>query len=168
MNTSPGGRRRYVVIAAVTTAALVGGAIVLVIVLRSSLSHKTAPAEPQQALAYAQCMRANGLPDFPDPGPDGRIRGLSHEQRDNPKFRTAETACRALAPGGEHEKSADPAAVEQMRQFSQCMRDHGLPDFPDPEANGQLRGAGHEQQDNPQYSAAYAACRPKLPGGGHQ
>jgi hypothetical protein len=53
-----------------------------------------------------------------------------------------------------------------MRKFSQCMRDNGLPDFPDPDASGQLRGAGHEQQDTPTYRAAMEACRQKLPGGG--
>jgi len=56
--------------------------------------------------------------------------------------------------------------VEQMRKFSQCMRDNGLPDFPDPDADGRLRGVGHEQQGSPTYQAAMADCRGKLPGGG--
>jgi hypothetical protein len=46
------------------------------------------------------------------------------------------------------------------------MRDNGLPDFPDPDADGRLRGVGHEQQDNPTYRAAMETCRGKLPGGG--
>jgi hypothetical protein len=115
--------------------------------------------------AYAQCMRDNGVPDFPDPDANGELRGPAHEQQGNPKFQAAQEKCRNLAPGAEHQES-DPATVEQMRQFAQCMRDNGLPDFPDPDANGQLRGAGHEQQDNPKYRAAMEACRQKLPGGG--
>ncbi len=115
---------------------------------------------------YAQCMRGNGVPDFPDPEPNGEFRGAGHEQQDDPKFRAATEKCRDLAPGGEHEKTGDPAVVEQMREFSQCMRDNGVPDFPDPDADGRLRGPGHEQQDDPKFRAAMETCRQKLPGGG--
>ena len=125
-----------------------------------------APADRAEAArAYAQCIRDNGVPDFPDPDADGELRGPAHEKQDDPAFQAAQEKCRDLAPGGEHEKS-DPATVEQMRKFSQCMRDNGLPDFPDPDPDGRLRGAGHEQQDTPTYRAAMEACRQKLPGGG--
>ena len=115
---------------------------------------------------YAQCMRDHGLPDFPDPDANGQFRGIGHEQQDTPTYKAAMEACRALAPGGDHQNTGDPAYIEQMRKFSQCMRDHGLPDFPDPDANGRLRGIGHEQQDTPTYKAAMEACRDQLPGGG--
>ena len=123
----------------------------------------------QAAKQYAQCMRDNGVPDFPDPDPSGRFRGTGHEQQNDPKFRAALEKCRALAPGGEHERLGDPAFVAQMRKFSQCMRDNGVPGFPDPDADGRLQGAGHERQDTPQFRAAMDACRGTLPGGGdHQ
>ena len=132
----------------------------------SSSSAGPSAGDRDQAVAYAQCMRQNGVPDFPDPDAQGRLRGLGHEQQGNPQFQAALEACRDLAPGGEHEKLGDPAFVEQMRAFSQCMRENGLPDFPDPDAQGRLRGSGHEQQDTPQFRAAMDACRGKLPGGG--
>ena len=131
-----------------------------------------APAPVDKAAAgraYAQCMRANGVPDFPDPDANGELRGPAHEKANDPKFQAAQEKCRSLAPGAEHEK-ADPASVEQLRQFSQCMRANGLPDFPDPGPDGTFRGASHEQtQDNPKYQAAQENCQSKLPGGGaHQ
>ena len=59
--------------------------------------------------------------------------------------------------------------MAQVRAYSQCMRANGVPDFPDPDAQGRLRGAGHEQQGDPKFNAAMQACRAKLPGGGeHQ
>jgi hypothetical protein len=130
----------------------------------------TAPTDPQDAgLLFAQCMRDNGVPDFPDPDANGEFRGAGHEQQDDPTFGAAMEACRDLAPGGEHQGTLDPAEVEQMREFSQCMRDNGLPDFPDPDPDGQLRGAGHEVEADPNFQAAMEACREKLPGGGaHQ
>ena len=56
--------------------------------------------------------------------------------------------------------------AEAGRAFSQCMRDNGVPDFPDPDADGRLRGPGHEQEGNPRFRAAQEKCREKLPGGG--
>ena len=165
MNTYPRRRRRRFA----TAAATLLGVVVLVAACGSRSQGTGQAADRQQALAFAQCMRDNGVPGFPDPDPGGRFRGVGHEQQNNPKFRAAQQACRNLAPGGEHEKSGDPAFVNQMREFSKCMRANGLPAFPDPDANGRLRGPGHEQQNSPTYRAAFEACRAKLPGGGeHQ
>lgn len=129
----------------------------------------TGSVDPQDAaLLYAECMRDNGVPDFPDPDPDGRF-SVSHGEdgidQDDPTFRAAIEECRDLAPGAEHRGTGDPAYVDQMREFSQCMRDNGQPDFPDPDADGRLRGIGHEGQ-GPEFEAAMEACREQLPGGG--
>ena len=135
----------------------------------TSSSPNPSPADARDAaLLYAQCMRSNGVPNFPDPDANGRF-SLTHGEggidQDDPTFRAAAEKCRSLAPGGEHEQFGDPAFVEAMRSFAQCMRDNGLPEFPDPDAEGRLRGAGHEG-GGPAYDAAFAACREKLPGGG--
>jgi hypothetical protein len=151
---------------AFAAAATLAAALVLAACGSSSSNEAASSGEQEQALAFARCMRENGVPDFPDPDADGRFRDVGHEQQDDPSFRAAQEACRELAPGGEHENTGDPAFVEQMRDFSQCMRDNGLPDFPDPDPDGRLRGAGHEQQDDPTYRAAMETCRDKLPGGG--
>jgi hypothetical protein len=148
-------------------AAAVLGALALVTACGSSSSDEAAPAaDRDQALEFAQCMRDNGVPDFPDPDADGRFRGVGHEAEGDPTFRAAQEACRDLAPGGEHENTGDTAFVEQVREYSQCMRDNGVPDFPDPDADGRLRGVGHEQRDDPTFRAASETCREKLPGGG--
>ncbi len=152
---------------AAAAAAMLAALTLLVAACGSSSSNESTPtAEQEQARAFAQCMRDNGATDFPDPDADGRFRGVGHEAEGDPKFRAAQEACRALAPAGQHENTGDPAYVEQVRAFSQCMRDNGVPDFPDPDANGRLRGAGHEQQGDPKFRAAMETCRQKLPGGG--
>jgi hypothetical protein len=169
MNTHPRALRRRFVTAAV--AALIGA--LALSACGSSSSDETAPAadpaapaaDQEQARKFAQCIRDNGVPDFPDPGPDGRFSEGEHDP-DDPALQAAQEKCRDLAPGGEHENTGDPAVVEQMREYSQCMRDNGLPDFPDPDADGRLRGVGHEQRDDPKYRAASETCREKLPGGG--
>src|SRR6266700_2433622 len=78
-------------------------------------------------------------------------------------------ALAACAQGAGTNGATNPAAgdpVETGRRYAQCMRNNGVPDFPDPDADGRLRGIGHEQQDNPTYKAAMETCRDKLPGGG--
>jgi len=167
MNTYPRRRRRRFATTAAVAAALLC-LLVPVAACGSLPGHHEGPAAGrEQALKFAQCMRANGVPGFPDPDPGGRFRGVGHEQQNNPTFRAAQQACRALAPGGEHEKLGDPAYVNQVRKFAQCIRANGVPGFPDPDPNGRFRGVGHEQQNNPAFRAAMQACRAKLPGAGN-
>ncbi|MEU7823021.1 hypothetical protein [Catellatospora sp. NPDC049133] len=37
----------------------------------AELNDKVSPEDLEIARRYAECMRANGVPEFPDPGPDG-------------------------------------------------------------------------------------------------
>jgi hypothetical protein len=160
--------------AAGAAAALVG-ALILLTACGSSSSDRAAPAAGQapatdQARRYAQCIRANGVPEFPDPDSQGNFRGASHELQGDPKFQAAVQACRALAPGGAHDQNLGrPAFVEQARKFARCVRANGVPDFPDPGPDGTFRGQAHELQGDPKFQAALQACQSKLPGGGaHQ
>jgi hypothetical protein len=49
---------------------------------------------------FAKCMRANGVPEFPDPQADGRIRIDSFRglDPDSAEFKAAEEKCRQFAP----------------------------------------------------------------------
>jgi hypothetical protein len=50
-------------------------------------------------LRYAACMRANGVPDFPDPEVSGGQIIPTVIEGDRPRVAAAEEACRELAPG---------------------------------------------------------------------
>jgi hypothetical protein len=81
------------------------------------------------------------------------------------------TAC----AGGSAPSSASPPTYAQVVSLAQCMRSHGLPSFPDPNAsgsytltsNGSIEGAGGSSIDinSSQAQAAYGDCRHLLPGG---
>jgi hypothetical protein len=96
----------------------------------SSGSH--APDDLQsQELAYSKCMRASGVPSFPDPKPGGgwdvRIDPAS------PLYKAANAKCQRLLPnGGAGPTYSAPVGV-QLLNIAKCMRRHGIPDFPDPE-----------------------------------
>jgi len=49
----------------------------------------------QQLLAFAQCMRANGVPQFPDPSPNGALRIGGGLDPNSPQFRNAVQVCTA-------------------------------------------------------------------------
>lgn len=58
--------------------------------------------------------------------------------------------------------SADPRAAALA--FSQCMRDHGITDFPDPDANGQVNDP-HLEEATDAVAEAQKACQDMLPDG---
>jgi hypothetical protein len=93
-------------------------------------------------------MRANGVPKYPDPASGGQlpkgsaqVYGVSDSQ-----YQAAQRTCQHLLPtGGSFDEQAHeciqagdcpPALVQQMltadRKFAQCMRSHGVPNWPDP------------------------------------
>ncbi len=91
----------------------------------------------QDALQYARCMRANGVPNFPDPNADGGFLFHTGNGVDpsSPAFKTAQAKCQKLLPSGPTPGSTThPTAqwLAQMVQAAQCMRRHGVADFPDP------------------------------------
>jgi hypothetical protein len=135
-------------------------------------------AAAPDALKYAQCMRANGVPDFPDPV-DGGFHITSGPGSDldpgSPQFAAADTACKAYSPedqagGGPANPSAQAAALK----YSACMRSHGVPSFPDPVfVGGSIRetvraGSGLDP-NSPQFVTAQNACQSLQPfaNGGH-
>ncbi len=111
----------------------------------------------EQALAFAQCMRDNGV-DFPDPTVDANgnpsFEGAFQRSQDggfNPgdtSFRDAMTACGDLMTGfsfggGPRGGAFDSTAMQDaMLQYTQCLRDQGL-DVGDITFDGPgLRGEG--------------------------
>jgi hypothetical protein len=52
-----------------------------------------------QFLKLSVCMRAHGVPNFPDPGPNGLHIGPNIDPR-SPQFQAAEKACAQDFPGG--------------------------------------------------------------------
>ncbi|HWH31843.1 MAG TPA: hypothetical protein VNU01_04160, partial [Egibacteraceae bacterium] len=46
-------------------------------------------------LAFAECMRANGVEDFPDPGADGRpnVEAMQGLDRSSEEFQSASETC---------------------------------------------------------------------------
>ena len=107
-------------------------------------------------------MREQGI-DMPDPQMDGGGISMSIPQgTDKAKVDAANEKCKQFLPNGGQPMKADPEMQEKMRQFAQCMRDNGLPDFPDPSEDGGIRIDGNKTGVDPESEAfkkAEAACK---------
>jgi hypothetical protein len=121
-------------------------------------------AQRSPALAFAGCMRASGVSKYPDPSGDGRLAKKSLEQLGvtGSQFASATSACRHLLPNGVGAPSAtQQEAVKALGlRFSQCVRAHGLPNFPDPAADGRIPDPASVgiDQASPTFRAANQAC----------
>jgi hypothetical protein len=127
--------------------------------------------ERDNALKFAQCMRDNGLPEFPDPkiGPDGEVQMSTPDGVDQQKADAATEKCRQYLPNGGEPQKIDPQLLDQLRKYSQCMRANGVPNFPDPDENGGIQidndKLGIDPQ-SPQFKQTEAKCQKLMPGGG--
>jgi hypothetical protein len=96
----------------------------------------TAAGGQNSDLKYSQCMRDHGLEWFPDPGPDGGLGVRVPAGTDQNTLNKAEEACKAYNPATNRTGKVSQADLDKIRQESQCIRDHGFPKYPDPDANG--------------------------------
>ena len=83
----------------------------------------------QQDLAFAQCMRSDGVTDFPDPGSNGQFPTISAQMEDSPHFAAGFNACKHLLPAGGVSKAQQDGP--QLLKFAQCMHAHGVPTYPE-------------------------------------
>jgi hypothetical protein len=121
-----------------------------------------------QAVKFAQCMRKNGVREFPDPNASGEltIDGIANGSSldtNSAAFKQALAACKDLQPPGFTGSKRSPEQQQAAVKFAQCIRDNGVKDFPDPDPNGPLidttRMPGNPNgQSIPGLSAAMEKC----------
>jgi hypothetical protein len=97
----------------------------------------------EQAVKFSECMRDNGVGDFPDPDASGEltIDGVANNSSldtDSAAFRQALDACKDVEPPGFTGNKRSAEEQNDALQFAQCIRDHGVKDFPDPTPDGPL------------------------------
>jgi len=132
------------------TAGTVGGSPTSPSSLTTTGTSVTAPgAHRSGPLAFARCMRANGVPNFPDPQPGGgALFNPAGINRDAPAVQTATSRCQRLlnaaggpAPLGSTTHPAEPT-LAKLLHIADCMRHHGVPEFPDPRTSVPLHPFG--------------------------
>jgi hypothetical protein len=191
MNSKTGGNRGPRRAAALTVAtALAGAAAVAALATACGATPAPSTANPPtyaQVLALVQCMRGHGEPNFHDPGTsgsysltsNGSIEGAGGASVDinSSQAQAAYGDCRHLLPGGpsiaqleqdeQQEQQQQAQALPALLKYSQCMRGHGVPNFPSPGQSGAPAPGTSIDVNSPQYLAAASACQKVLPAGAH-
>ena len=114
-------------------------------------------AAATSAVAYSHCIRSHGVPDYPDPAGDGTLPKVSSQRLgvSGSQLQTAQKDCAHLLPatGGSLTSTSmqqcylalvcPQALVEHAltagREFAQCMRSHGVLNWPDPTVDSKGR-----------------------------
>ncbi len=81
-----------------SAAAPVACALALAACGSSSHTGGAQAARAARSIAYADCMRSHGVPNFPDPGTGGGIQLPNGLSPFSPAFKAAQTDCAKLSP----------------------------------------------------------------------
>jgi hypothetical protein len=134
--------------------------------------------------AMSRCMRSHGVSNFPDPtNSSGGGVGMSVTMTpgssavtvagttfSGPAFTAAEKACDFGAYGSKPKLTE--VQQQEMLKNAECMRRHGVPNFPDPifgPHGGVKTPTSKINHDSPAFEAAAKACvrvGMGIPGGG--
>jgi hypothetical protein len=94
----------------------------------------TQATKREKGVKFAECVRAHGVPHFPDPDATGNFNfGVDVSAA---TFTAAVNACKALQPPGTLSAHRSASQQSAALRFAACVRANGVPDFPDP-VNGQ-------------------------------
>jgi hypothetical protein len=152
----------------VTAAAVIAtaGLALLAAACGGSTANDAVQTHQSGAVAFARCMRSNGVPNWPDPNSSGVFdkSKLTPQQlgASSSRVQTAQHSCNHLLPnGGSGPTAAQVQQAEALSlRFAQCVRAHGVPNFPDPDSTGRIpdpAGLGIDQ-GAPKFEAANRAC----------
>jgi hypothetical protein len=119
-------------------------------------------AQAQALLAFSACIREHGVSNFPDPRSVGGFSrtALGAVNENSPQFQSADMSCRSLgiASGFDHGPGYIQKHVQQEIAESECMRRHGVPNMPLPDAQGQITFPPGLTPRSPGFQAAQRHC----------
>ena len=135
----------------------------------SSTAAASAPsphnADYDNALAIITCYRQHGDPSAPDPGYDPSD-GHWHLDAGNVPEATRR-ACQHLFPAANPSPPVPQAQFQALVRYAVCMRQHGVPNWPDPNPAGQFPLPPALLIKTVAAEHAGDACQRYVPGGGH-
>jgi hypothetical protein len=119
-----------------------------------------------ETMAIVTCYRAHGDPSFPDPVYDpGDGRWHFATSPGSAPYSTRQ-ACQHLFPSGSASPPVPQAQFQALVRLAECLRQHGVPNWPDPDPDGGFPLPPSLQAKSPAYARAATACQRLWPTGG--
>ena len=116
--------------------------------------------------AIVQCYRAHGDPSFPDPVYDPSDGRWHFAISPGSAPQGTQQACQHLFPTVNPSPPVPQAQFQQLVRLAECLRQHGVPNWPDPDPDGSFGLTPALMQKPPGWPAATKACQPYWPSGG--
>lgn len=89
---------------------------------------------------FAACARSHGVPNFADPTVQNGDLAFPNTSKADVQAAQDQRDCapilRQVPPRPADYQPPPPETLQHMREFARCMREHGIPDWPDPNPNG--------------------------------
>jgi hypothetical protein len=130
-------------------------------------THGAAGTPDDSTTAIVTCYRTHGDPSFPDPvydPSDGRWHFAVSPGSAPP---STQRACQHLFPSGNASPPVPQAQFQQLVRLAQCLRQHGISNWPDPDPDGSFPLPPSLNPKNPAQRPAWAACQRYMPSSGH-
>ncbi|MGH3265444.1 MAG: hypothetical protein ACRDNS_26015 [Trebonia sp.] len=147
------------------------GVALLATACGSPVNHETQPssaataqsAHQDAALTFARCMRAHGVPSFPDPDSQGDFPPFQTGVSKQVSAAANETCKRLLPSGGAGAGTGgDQQKLAFALQVARCMRSHGFPAYPDPTLSSQGGGTRFDgtgiDTKSPEFQTRETSC----------
>jgi hypothetical protein len=131
-----------------------------------SASITSSGGQVAQGVAYTRCMRSHGVSNFPDPtlSPGGGVTFQVNLDQNSPTYQAAAQSCQSLRPSGVQAPQVSSQKVAAEVKWAQCIRTHGVPGFPDPNAQGAIDSSKFDPT-SPAFQRASHACQSVQPPG---
>lgn len=116
--------------------------------------------------AQVQCYRTHGDPSFPDPVYDPHDGRWHFAVSPGTAPLSTQRACQHLFPAANASPPVPQAQFQQLVRLAECLRHHGVPNWPDPDPDGSFPLPPSLQKKTPAWAAASTACQRYIPSGG--
>jgi hypothetical protein len=117
-------------------------------------------------MAIVQCYRTHGDPGFPDPVYDPSDGNWHFAVSPGTAPASTQRACQHLFPSANASPPVPQAQFQQLVRLAQCLRQHGISNWPDPDPDGSFPLSPALRSKPPGWPAATQACQRFFPAGG--
>jgi hypothetical protein len=119
-----------------------------------------------ETMAIITCYRTHGDPSFPDPIYDPSDGRWHFAVSPGSAPTSTQRACQHLFPSNNASPPVPQAQFQQLVRLAECLRQHGVPNWPDPDPNGSFGLPPSLQRKSPNWVQATRACARLMPSNG--
>ncbi len=118
-------------------------------------------------MSIVTCYRTHGDPSFPNPVYDPSDGRWHFAVSPGSAPASTQQACQHLFPSSNASPPVPQAQFQQLVRLAECIRQHGVPNWPDPDPDGSFPLPPSVNPKSPAGQAAGNACKRYLPSSGH-